>query len=255
MSSALEISAVGLRAQQQALDTIASNVANMNTPAYKRSELRFSELVAGPQVDRSANPTASDPIAGVSQSSMMMLDKQGQLQTTGNPLDLAIDGGGFLELMGPAGKTLLWRGGTLKVTDNGALATSSGIPLKAGISVPSDATAIRIDRQGKVFATTADNGGESEIGEIALVRISDPQQVERLDGGVYAVRDDVRVVEAAAGEEGLGYFVQGAIEQSNVDLNSEMVNLIIAQRAYGASAQVIRAADELLTMANNLRRS
>lgn len=255
MSSALEISAVGMRAQQQALDTIAGNISNINTPAYKRSELRFSELVASPPADASAASSGSfDAIAGVGQWSQPMLDTQGQLQATGNALDLAIDGNGFIELMGPSGKTLLWRGGTLRILDSGMLATTSGVALKAGITVPADATAVRIDRDGKVYATVPGQSAESEIGSINLVKITDTQAVERLDGGFYAVRDDAKLTESAAGEDGLGYFVQGSLERSNVDLNSEMVNLLVAQRAYAANAQVVHAADELMSVANNLRR-
>lgn len=254
MSSAIEIAATGMRAQQRALDIIAGNVSNINTPAYKRSELRFSELVATSGATAStADASLLDSVAGVGQWSSPMLDAQGQIQSTGNSLDLAIDGNGFVELMGQAGKTLLWRGGTLRILNDGTIATSVGIPLKAGLTVPVDSTALRIDRDGKVFSNSNGPSGEVEIGSLNLVKIGDPHGVERLDGGVFVVRDSSPVTESAAGEDGLGYFVQGSLERSNVDLNSEMIGLIISQRAYGANAQVIRAADELLSIANRLR--
>ena len=256
MSDALEIAAIGLRAQQQALETIASNISNMNTPAFKRSELRFTELVDAPATAdmlRFAVPRF-DPVAGVEQTSRPMVDIGGQLQVTGNSKDVAIDGSGFIELMGAAGKTLLWRGGTLRILEDGALATTSGYPLKAGITVPADATAFRIDRDGKVFATLPNQTGDTELGQIALIRASDNAALERLDGGVYGVTDATALTEATAGEDGLGYLVQASQEQSNVDLNSEMVNMLVSQRAYAANAQVVRAADEFFSIANGLRR-
>jgi flagellar basal-body rod protein FlgG len=257
VSGALEIAAVGMQAQQRALDTIANNISNINTPAFKRSELRFSELVgsgagAGPVAQ--ANAVQSDALAGVEWQTRPLVDRQGQLEVTGNPRDLAIDGVGFIELLGPAGRTLLWRGGTLKVLDDGALASSAGYALKAGINVPSEAAGLRIDGTGKVFATLPAPQGEMEIGQINLVKASDSAQLERLDGGIFAAGDEQSLTEAGPGEEGLGTLVQSSVEHSNVDLNTEMVSLLISQRAYAANAQVIRAADELYGIANGLRR-
>jgi len=249
MSGALEVAAIGMRAQQRALDAIASNVSNINTPAFKRSEMRFAELVSPVTGGGGASREA---VAGVDLRILPALDRQGQLDATGNPLDIAIDGAGFIELMGPAGRTLLWRGGRLRTLEDGTLATSAGLALKAGIEVPAESTQLRIDRTGKVFATRLD--GESEIGTIALVRPTEPDMIERLEGGIYALVDDGGAIEAAACEEGLGTIVQASLERSNVDLNNEMVALLISQRAYAANAQVVRVADEFLTLANNLRR-
>ena len=138
--------------------------------------------------------------------------------------------------------------------EDGALANSDGLILKAGITVPQDALAMRIDRDGKVYASQAGTQTESQIGEINLVRVLDPAAIERLDGGVYALNDETGVLAGAPGEDGLGNLVQGSIERSNVDLNAEMVALLIAQRAYSANAQVARAADEFYGVANGLRR-
>lgn len=254
MSGALEIAAIGMRTQQRALDAIANNVSNMNTPAFKGSELRFSELISA--VATQSTDTRSsriDPVSGVELRLSPLIDAQGKLQSTGDQLDIAIDGTGFMELMGPAGQTLLWRGGKLKVLEDGILATAAGFPLKANISVPEDAVALRIDRAGKVMATVGSTTDEIELGTINLVKISDPTLIERLAGGVYSVQDETIVTEGSADEDGLGYLVQASLEQSNVDLNREMVNLIVTQRAYSASAQMLKAADELYSIANNLR--
>lgn len=256
MSAAMEIAAVGLRAQQRALEAIAGNISNVNTPAFKRSSLRFAELIATPVIDHDAGAAASifSPTAGVAQWSQPMVNQQGLLESTGNSLDIALNGNGFIELMGPAGRTLLWRGGTLRVLDDGLLATSAGFALKAGVTIPSGAEGIRVDRDGKVYAVSADDRIEREVGRISLVKLDEGTPVERVDGGIYAIGDETNLMEAPAGEDGLGYFVQGSLERSNVDLNEEMVGLLVTQRAYAANAQVIRAVDEFLSLANGLRR-
>lgn len=256
MSGALEIAMVGMRAQQRALEAVAGNVSNINTPAFKRIDLQFSELIgaqAGPPPDE-ARVAIPASVAGVIPAAMPQFDIQGAIERTGNPLDLAIEGLGFVELLGPGGQTLLWRGGTLRVMEDGALATNSGSILKAGITLPDDMTAVRIDRDGKVFVTQAGIDGESLLGEIPLVKIVDPLAVERLDGGVFQVLDEGSLFAGAPGERGLGSFVQGSRERSNVDLNSEMIALLVAQRAYTANAQIVRAADEFYGIANGLRK-
>lgn len=254
MNGALEIAAIGLRTQQRALDAIADNVSNVNTPAFKGSELRFSELVNPPaSVADETRRSRAEPGFGVALTLNPLIDTQGRLQATGKQLDLAIDGAGFIELMGPAGQTLLWRGGSLRILDDGILATASGIPLKANITVPRDATALRIDRTGKVIATIGDSARDIEIGTIGLVKVDDPASLDRLMGGIYAAGPEALSADGSAGEDGLGYLVQASLELSNVDLNKEMVNLIITQRAYAASAQMLKAADEFYSIANNLR--
>ncbi len=256
MSGALDVAMIGMRAQQQALETLAGNISNINTPTYKRIDLQFSELVGANPVETPSDlgRRGSSSVFGVTSARRPSLDTQGRIDPTGNSLDLAIDGTGFIELMGPGGTTLLWRGGTLRVMDDGALATSSGLILKSGISVPIDATELRIGQDGKVAVTQTGSDEEMQIGEIDLVRVIDPAAIERMDGGVLLLRDEVGVLVGSPGEDGLGTIAQSSIERSNVDLNTEMVALLIAQRAYAANAQVARAADEFTSIANGLRR-
>lgn len=256
MSGALEVAAVGMRAQQRALEVVAGNISNINTPTYKRIDMRFAELIGGtPNENGQASAVPRrDSVLGVSSWSLPSFDEQGRLDSTDSATDIAIDGSGFIEVLGPAGTTRLWRGGTLRVMDDGALATSAGWLLKASITVPSDASSMRIDGEGKVFIKQPGISGEAEIGRIELVKVLDPTAIERLDGGLYALRDDQGVLVGAPGEEGFGSIVQGSIERSNVDLNAEMVTLLIAQRAYAANAQVARAADDFYGIANGLRR-
>jgi len=254
MSNAFEIAGVGLAAEQRALDIIANNITNVNTPSFKRADVQFAEMVSQvsdpdtPRADLSAEPA----LAGVSTRAILALNQQGDLEHTGRTLDLAISGEGFIELMGPNGQTLLWRGGPLAVNNDGQL-TAGGVPLKASISVPADASNFTIAANGEVSAQVS-GGTPTILGQIGLIRVTDPASVERLDGGFYRVVDDARLETATPGEDGAGTLVQGSVEHSNVAITDEMVRLMIVQRAFAASAQVVQAADQLTGIANNLRR-
>lgn len=256
MSGAFNIAAIGLDAQQKALDTIANNISNINTTAFKRTEVRFSEVLASQPVD-GATPAGGGSgdvsNAGVESEALYLLNEQGRIDSTGNPTDLAINGAGFIELMGPGGQTLLWRGGGLKVGTEGQLMTASGLELKAAISIPTDAKGIEIGSDGVVRAKT-DADEIVEIGQIMLIKVDDPASVERMDGGLYRVVDTSRLAEAKPGEDGAGLLLQGSIERSTVELNEEMVQLLMVQRAYAANAQVVQAADQFMGLANGLRR-
>jgi flagellar basal-body rod protein FlgG len=155
--------------------------------------------------------------------------------------------------MGPGGQTLLWRGGTLKVDDDGLLAAQNGFALKAAITVPVDASAIEIGADGVVRAVTADDE-PVEIGQLMLVKVTDPSLLQRLDGGLYKADESATLLDAQPGEDGTGRLVQGALERSNVELSNEMVQLLLVQRAYAANAQIVQAADQLMGIANGLRR-
>lgn len=256
MNGAFHIAAIGLEAQQRALDTLANNISNVNTPAFKRSTVRFSEMLASradPTTARADLGAGSVSSAGVMADTAFMMEESGKLESTGRAYDLAIDGKGFVEVMGPGGETLLWRGGGLKVGEDGLLATAKGLPLKAAITVPDDSTAIEIGSDGIVRAKVGE--AESvEIGQIMLVRADDSGALERLDGGFYRAAEGARLLDAQPGEDGVGLLVQGAIEGSNVELTAEMVQLIMVQRAYAANAQIVQAADQLIGIANGLRR-
>lgn len=257
MNGAFHIGAIGLRSQQRALDIVASNIANVNTPAFKRADVRFSDVLAtqaDPEVPRADLVDAAAASAGVMVDATPAVNAPGAIKKTGNAMDLAIDGQGFIEVMGPGGQTLLSRGGTLKVGDDGLLATAGGWSLKAAVTVPDDATAITIAPDGVVRAVTGASEVPIEIGQIALVKVGDAGALEVLDGGVYRVAEGARLVDAQPGEDGTGALVQGGLEQSNVEMTTEMVEMMLVQRAYAANAQVVQAADQLMAIANGLRR-
>ncbi len=256
MNGAFYIGAAGLDAQQQALDVISNNIANINTIGFKRSAVRFSDLVAPaenlPAFDTVRND-GGQGLGAVARSASHVWT-QGDLRQTGQSMDLAIDGEGFIEMMGPAGETLLWRGGTLKVNADGYLAAGDGTMLHAMISVPRDANAIAIARDGTVTATVEGEMSAVEIGRIDLVLIKDKDSLGDAGGGYYRSDDAANLYAVEPQQEGGGALVQGALETANVQLSDEMVSLLLMQRAYAANAQVVQAGDQLMGILNSLRR-
>lgn len=257
MDGALYIGAIGMDAQQRALDVVANNIANINTVGYKRSVVRFSELVAcsGAQ-DGTVHlkPLTSADLAGVTVGDTTRVWTQGDLRQTGQALDLAIDGSGFIEVMGSSGHSLLWRGGTLKVNSDGYLATADGTVLHGLVAVPPTATKVTIASDGTLAALVDGESQTTELGKIELVMVKDPANLEEIGGGYYEAADPSETFVAQAGEDGAGRFVQGALESANVQLTDEMMSLLLLQRAYAANAQVAQAGDQLLAIANSLRR-
>jgi flagellar basal-body rod protein FlgG len=257
MNGAFAIGAAALRAEQQAMETHANNVANVNTPGFKKAQNRFTEVMAETSdaaiEARALAGRQGNGGGGVRVSQDHMLFDQGNLRPTGRALDLAIDGRGFIELLGARGQALLWRGGTLRVNEDGQLATATGIPLRTTIAVPLDAAALTIAADGVVTSQTS-SGETIELGQIALVTIEHEGAVEQLDGGLLRLLPDASVTDVVAGEDGAGRFVQGSIEESNAELTEEMVQMMIVQRAYAANAQIVQAADQLASITNNLKR-
>ena len=202
MNGAFFIGAAGLRTQEKALDAAANNIANLNTPGYKRAEVRFSELVPPPQPTVPDGTVLTDPstLSGVTAVDTSRVFTQGELRTTGKALDLAIEGEGFIETMGPGGQEMLWRGGTLKVNADGFLATAGGVPLKAMIAVPDDTKALSIGRDGRVFATLDGEAAPLEIGRIELVTVRDPRSLIILGDSFYRadIPADLRASEPGA---------------------------------------------------------
>jgi len=256
MNGAFYIGAIGLDAQQRALEVVANNIANINTTAFKRSTARFSELVA-PLRDSNdvvLSQIGTSHLQGVTLNHASIVWSQGALQQTGQPLDLAINGDGFIELMGPSGRSLLWRGGTLKVNSDGYLATGDGMPLRAMISVPQGVTSIAISNDGTVSAQTGDDNAAQQIGQIELAMIKSPDSLIDTGNGYFEAGIESQLATVKPGDDGSGVFAQGSLETSNAQLTDEMTSILLAQRAFGANAQVVQAGDQLMSMVNQLRR-
>jgi flagellar basal-body rod protein FlgG len=259
MLDALYIGATGMQAQQAHVDTIANNLANVNTPAFKKARVNFSELVVATLARGAANatnpglPAASG--AGVQLGAPARVFDGGDLKKTDAPLDLAIVGDGFLELAMPDGSRAFIRGGSLKVNSDGQLATQAGIPLKPGVSIPDNAQAVLIAPNGRVQIRLPGQADPVDAGQLELVRFTNAQGLLAQGGGVYRASEaSGEPIGSRAGEDGMGTLAVGMLEGSNVRLVDEMVNLMVAQRAYEASVKVVQASDEMLGMINGLRR-
>lgn len=257
MFDALSIGATGMQAQQLQLESIANNLANVQTAGYKRTRAVFSELVAPARTAADGLPLGhpSSAGAGVSLASTSRVFGGGEMKRTDSPWDLAVQGEGFLELALADGSRGYIRGGTLKVNADGQLAMQGGIPLKPGIHIPDPAEAVTIAADGRVQVRLPGQSSLVEAGQLELVRFIHPGGLLAESGGLYrATEASGAPIASRAGEDGAGWLAQGMLEGSNVRLVEEMVGLMVAQRAYEASVKVVQASDEMLGMINGLRR-
>lgn len=254
MNSAFYIGATGLRAQEHALGVTANNIANLNTPGFKRARVRFGELVGAAPATAELAQAARIEASGVAALGAGRVMEQGELRVTGQAMDLGVDGDGFFEVLGPEGQSLLWRGGALEVGVDGLLGVAGGFPLRALITVPAGASQLRISPDGTVTAQLGGDEAATELGRLDLVSVNDPAKLVAAGAGLWRAGPGQTLTAATPGEEGAGLIIQGAFESSNVELSEEMVALMVMQRAYAASAQVLQAGDQLMGIANGLRR-
>ncbi|MEN9866327.1 MAG: hypothetical protein RL748_1917 [Pseudomonadota bacterium] len=260
MNDALYVAATGMQAHQISVDTVANNLANVNTPGYKFSRLSFQdmmyrELGQNPALGSTSLGQSLSQGMGVAIDGLSKVFAPGELRQTDNALDVAIAGAGFFEVTLADGTGAYSRGGSLRVNPDGFLTTADGNLLKPNIHIGKDAKSIAIGRDGRVMVTAANQRVPTEAGRLELVNFSDPAGLQALGHNLYASSERSGLPEAGRpGEDGVSALAPGFIESSNVKLVDEMVNLMVAQRAYGMSVKVIQAADEMLGMSNNLRR-
>jgi flagellar basal-body rod protein FlgG len=265
MQDALQIAATGMQAQQLHVDTIANNLANVATTGFKRARVSFHDLVtrvADASIASSAPTESSGSLSamshagvGVSVASVSRHFDGGELRQTESMYDLAIAGEGFVEVAMPDGTRAFTRGGVLRVNGDGLLATGSGQPLAGAIAVPDNMETLLIDAEGRVQAKVHGQSRPVDLGMLSLVRFMAPGALAVGGDGLYRPTEQSgEAIGGRAGEDGLGVFRQAHLEGSNVKMVDEMVGLMVAQRAYEASVNVARAADEMLGMVNNLRK-
>ncbi len=257
MLDSLYIAATGMHAQQLNVDTISNNLANVNTLGFKRARVNFEDLVyrALPGARREASDTTARLGSGVVIGSAAQIFSGGDLKKTDQPLDLALRGSGFFEVTLPDGGSAYTRAGSFQIDREGYLATAQGHHLSPAIQVPPDASAITIDASGVVRATLPDEVLPVELGQLELASFVNAGGLRPLGDNLYAATEQSGEAQTGKpGERGLAAVAQGFVETSNVKLVDEFVNLIVAQRAYEASAKAIQAADEMLGITNNLRR-
>ncbi len=262
MIRALNSAASGMFSQQLLIDNIANNLANVNTTAFKRSRVEFQDLIYQTLRSRGATqqlgaalPTELQIGHGVRPVAIQKCFEQGNILPTGNPLDLSIDGEGFFQITRPDGTAFYTRDGSFKISQDGEIITSDGYFLEPSITIPTDAMEIAIARDGTVSVILIGDIEPQIVGQIELVRFINPAGLTNQGQNLY--RETVASgppIPGTPGLEGLGQVSQGYLENSNVQIVEEMVAMIVAQRAYEVASKAIRTSEDMLSIANQLKR-
>jgi len=260
MIRALWTAATGMEAQQINMDVIANNLANVNSVGFKKSRADFQDVlyqtikVAGTDAAGGAEqPTTIQVGLGSRVAAIQKVFSTGDIQQTGNSLDLAIEGAGFFQVRMPNGELAYTRAGAFKKDGTGRLVTSNGYPLEPEIVIPENATSIAIGRYGTVEVLLDGQSEPTQVGTITLTRFANPAGLMAQGSNLYTETPTTGApVTGNPGEEGFGSLAQGYLEGSNVSIMEEMVNMIAGQRAYEINSKAIKTADEMLQMTNNL---
>lgn len=258
---ALSIAATGMLAMQTNVEVISNNIANMNTTAYSRRRTEFNDLLY--QDLRRVGSTSSDagtivPAGvqlglGVKTAAVYRISEQGSLLSTDNSLDIAIQGKGYFQVQLPSGEIAYTRDGSFQLSPNGEIVTHNGFPVIGVGAIPVDATSISINPQGQVFYKQDGVVDPAQAGQFAIATFAN-------EAGLEAGGDNLYLVTPASGQEtlgvpgapGFGTILQGFLETSNVNVVSEITDLISAQRAYEMNSKVIKTADEMASTLNQI---
>jgi len=262
MIKGMRTAASGMAAQQMNIDNIANNMANVNTTGFKKTRLEFQDILY--QNYREAGTASAigsiipadlaigygtRPVANTREFSI------GDMTQTHNPLDLGISGNGFFQIEMPDGTIGYTRDGTLKMTAEGDIVNSDGFRMTPEITVPEDATSINISIDGEVSVLLVGSTDPQVIGNIELARFVNPAGLKAVGHNLYTETPASGApILGAPAEDGLGKIEQGFLEMSNVSVVDEMVNMIVAQRAYEINSKVIQTSDDMSQIANNLKR-
>ncbi len=261
---ALRTAASGMYAQQVNIQVVANNIANLNTNSFKKNRAEFEDLM---YQEVAANPLSSELPGvtektamkvqvgnGVQLSSTQKMFTQGSLQQSGNQMDVALQGDGFFQIRKADGTIVYTRDGSFKVSSEGSIVTPSGYVVEPGLKVTSDTSALRIAKDGTVTMDEV-NGSSMDIGKIELVKFVNPAGLTSLGNNLYAETPaSGQPVIGTAGSNGFAEIQQGFSEGSNVDIVEEMVAMITAQRAYEINSKTIKTVEDMMQMANNLKR-
>ena len=259
MLRALYSAATGMEAQQLNVEVIANNIANINTTGFKRRRAQFQDLLyqnlRAPGTASTSNtdyPTGLQVGLGSRPVATEIIFSQGDFTQTGNPLDLVIQGSGFFQVRLSSGEIAYTRCGALHLDRDGNLVTVDGDPLDPQITIPSDALSVTVGSDGTVSVTLPGQQNAQQIGSIELANFQNPAGLNSIGKNLFlATTASGDPITGTPGEDGLGTIVQGYLEQSNVNIVQEMVNMIIAQRAYESTSKVLRTADEMYSQMNN----
>ena len=260
--NALQIAASGMSAQQMRVDVVANNLANMSTTGYNARRADFADLhyqqLAKPGTisaqDGSVLPTGIQMGLGVRPSAVSVVLGQGTILQTGNDLDVAIEGRGYIEVTLPSGGSGYTRDGSLKRTGDGLIVTADGFQVAPGMTIPSDARSVTINADGEVYAFFNGQVGSQLLGQIGLVGFTNEKGLEAMGSNLYLESPaSGPPLVGTPGLDGLGTLRQGYLEESTVDPVREVSELIKAQRGYELNAKVITAADQMLSATTQVR--
>ena len=263
MLRAMYTAASGMAAQQVNLDNVANNLANASTAGFRRRRVQFEDLLYQNLVMPGAAATQQTTLVaglqiglGTRAAASEVVQLQGDLSATGNPLDLAINGTGFFQVTLPSGETAYTRSGTFHLDAQGNVVTSEGDPITPAITIPAGATSITVGADGTVSVTQPGQQAAQQVGTLQLALFPNP-------GGLNSVGKNLFLATTASGDpiagtpggsDGLGTIQQGYLEQSNVDVVEEFIQMIVAQRSYEAGSRVVQSADQMLQQLNNIAR-
>jgi len=262
MIRSLWTSATGMQAQELNIDVIANNLANVNTSGFKKSRAEFQDLLyesmrpAGAASSQdTVVPTGIQLGHGTRPAAVQKIFTQGDFRNTKNELDWAIEGDGFFQIELPNGETSYSRSGEFKLDADGRIVNPDGFSLLPELTIPTDTVSISVGMDGTVSVLQAGDSTPTEIGSIQLARFINPAGLRSLGKNLYVPTEATgNEMTGTPGETGLGSIAQGFLEMSNVSVVDEMVNMITAQRAYETNSKVVQTADEMLQLANNLKR-
>jgi flagellar basal-body rod protein FlgG len=260
MMRSLWISKTGMEAQQTQLDTISHNLANVSTNGFKKSHAVFEDLMYQNMRQAGSNsseqttlPTGLQLGLGTRAVATSRSFSQGNLQQTGNPLDLAVRGNGFFEIQMPDGTTGYTRDGSFQVNAQGQLVTNNGYLVNPGITIPPTATSVSIGNDGTVSATLPGQSLPQTVGQIQLASFVNPAGLDPKGQNLFGETAASGAPSAAApGTNGLGQLSQGFVETSNVNVVEELVSMIQTQRAYELNSKAIQTSDQMLAKLGQL---
>lgn len=259
---ALAIAATGMSAQQTNVEVIANNIANLNTTGFKKSRAEFTDLMYQSQRRQGVNSTEAGTIVpagvevglGVKPSAVTRITLQGNLENTGNPLDVALEGRGYLKIDMPDGTETYTRAGNLQKSADGTVVTVDGFQVSPGIVIPENTREITINRDGEVLAFIDGETDPQNIGRIAISNFVNEAGLEALGDNLFRPTEaSGEPIEGFPGDPGFATLRQGYVETSNVDSVSEITSLITAQRAYEMNSKVIDTANQMGQTVSQMR--
>jgi flagellar basal-body rod protein FlgG len=260
--SALDVAATGMLAQQLNVEVISNNLANMNTTGYKRQRAEFQDLLYQDLLRVGSTSSDSGTIVpsgvqmgvGVKVSAVYRIGEQGNLVSTNNPYDLAIQGNGYFRIRLPSGDSAYTRAGSFQLSPSGEIVTSDGYTVEPGVTIPQNTIGVTINASGEVLAKVSGQIAPQNVGQLQLSTFQN-------SGGLEAIGDSLfletpssgAATENSPGSPGVGSLLQGYVETSNVNAVEEITSLITAQRAYEMLARVIETTDEMWSTVSQLR--